>query len=52
MHLATAESPPVFRDLVEGRETCDPLALASLVVELYRRIKAWEVETTAMDRWG
>lgn len=40
------------RGRAEATDVRDPFAIASLVVLLCRRIRAWVAETTAMERWG
>ena len=51
MHFAIADSGAVL-PLPELSEVCELLGPASVVEELYRRIRAWEEDTMAIDRWG
>ena len=50
MHLDGPPSPPL--DLADETEASEPFAMASLVVVLWRKMRAEEWETMAMDRWG
>ncbi len=50
MHFEDVVSPG--RGRAEGTEAREPFAMASLVVGLWRKMRAWSCETMAMARWG
>lgn len=52
MHLDVAFSKLVLRERAEATEAREPLAIASLVVGLCRKMRAWVEEAMAMARWG
>lgn len=50
--LSFALMPVPARGRAEGTEASEPFAMASLVVGLWRKMRAWSFETMAMARWG
>ena len=52
MHFDVALSRLVVRERAEATDARDPLAIASLVVALCRRMRACVDEAIAMARWG